>query len=222
MAPEATQTASEPNTWKPHPQLKEKIDVYKIRIEEFDRNYYSLRDLEWRISLQSLSGYIAVGIAYHAITRDSPDQVVSRWCAGVVIALSALYAVFRFLLHQRLRYARDTKNEYVKQMHELAGIDRANTEVNYKLWGKNWYALVMQLLVHILAVVAVVAFVTYEKPKTPPVPAQAVGGQKMNVQGAAGGPEDALGGAEKGVQLPKADHVQGGKGEPLDKLGKNR
>ena len=39
-------------------------DVYKFRAEEFERNFFSLRQVEWKVVLQLYAGYGVVTAAY--------------------------------------------------------------------------------------------------------------------------------------------------------------
>jgi hypothetical protein len=144
--------------------LKERIDVYKIRIEDQDRNYFSLRDLEWRMALQFLFGYVTVGVGYQALrAKDGPSLLLTYWPIGLTIVLFLAYIFFSLCIQQRLHLARDIKNDYVKKLHDLI----ENTKVDHEEERKSrlrlpgWYAFLTQITVHTLAVATVIAYVVW-------------------------------------------------------------
>lgn len=145
-------------------EVRAKLDLYKIRIEEFDRNYFSHRDLEWRISLQFLTGYVAVGVGYHSLKKEEAGPVLSNATVLIVGLLFLAYSAFSILHRQRLRFTRDTKNVYVRDLHKLVGLPQVADELNYKPRFANWYAFVTQVFVHLIAVVAVMAYVRRTTP----------------------------------------------------------
>jgi hypothetical protein len=139
-----------------------KIDIFKVRIEEYDRNYFSLRDLEWRMALQFLSGYIAVGLAYHALRPTNQGSILlPRYCLGAVVLLFLTYNFFRFCLHQRLRTARALRNEYIDKLHAVQEGTKITDELDRhkKAWFVDWYALITQLVIHMLASGIVAMFI---------------------------------------------------------------
>lgn len=139
--------------------LKEKIDVYKIRIEELDRNYFSHRDLEWRITLQFLSGYIAIGAGYYALRKDGPNGFLSVWCIAIIVLLFLSYLYFGCLHRQRLRWTRDLKNDYIAKLHTLSGAPQEEAGKPYPPRLPHVYAFITQVFVHTIAVVSAVAYI---------------------------------------------------------------
>ena len=160
--------------------LKEKIDVIKIRIEELDRNFFSLRGVEWQMALQFLFGIVAVGLGYHALLSKSVPNPLLTWASVVlVVALLVIHAVFRYLLGLRLQTVRVVKNKYADILHTLVEGTRVDgeTERFEGLRGKHLYAGLTQFFVQLLAVATVVTYVAYTQmqaaspPPTEPTPA---------------------------------------------------
>ncbi|WP_088256439.1 hypothetical protein [Fimbriiglobus ruber] len=139
--------------------LKEKIDVYKIRVEELDRNYFSHRELEWRITLQFLSGYAAIGAGYYALRKDGPNEFLGWWCIAIIGLLFIAYLFFGSLHRQRLRWTRELKNDYLAKLHTLSGVPQEEAGKTYTPRFPHFYAFGTQIFVHIIAVISAVAYI---------------------------------------------------------------
>lgn len=141
---------------------KQMIDIIKAKIESYDRNYYSLRDLEWRTALQFLTGYIAIGIGYNQLRqKNGNNEILDWWCIAFTILLFIVFLVFRFLVQQRLKWARDRTVEFGIMLHEIQPLTKNAKETEYKLWLKNRYAIITQILVHLLTSATVVFFIIF-------------------------------------------------------------
>jgi hypothetical protein len=140
---------------------KQMIDIYKIRIEEYDRNFLSLRDVEWRTAFQFLTGYVAVGLAFNQI-KPSPETPV-WWLPTVCIALVALlfgfFLYFRWRIQWRLWLARDRRQAFSRMLHEVQPATTLEAEANYPLRGTYWYTFITQVGIHSLAVATIVGFI---------------------------------------------------------------
>jgi hypothetical protein len=144
--------------------LKESIDCCKIRIEEYDRNYFSLRELEWRISFQFLTAYIGIGIGFNYLYSSALPykSILVYWCLGLSAVLFLAYVFFSLCLRQRLAYSRARKREYVKQLHGYASVAQCPEELDdekSKLWLPNWWAYITQIVTHTSAFATLIAFI---------------------------------------------------------------
>jgi hypothetical protein len=141
-------------------EKKQMIDIYKIRIEEYDRNFFSLRDVEWRTAIQFMTGYIAVGLAFHQIRPgNGPACLLPVVSIALVLALFFTFRYFRIRIQERLTWARQRRIDFGKKLHELYPETSLETESNYTPRDANWYTYRTQLRVHILTVAAIIAFI---------------------------------------------------------------
>jgi hypothetical protein len=139
---------------------RQMIDIYKIRIEEYDRNFYSLRDVEWRTAIQFMTGYIAIGLAFNQIRPgDGPAFLLPVVSIGLLLSLFATFFYFRLMIQYRLTWARKRRIDFSKKLHELYDETRLQIENDYNLPGVHWYTFRTQLGVHLLTVLAIIAFV---------------------------------------------------------------
>ena len=46
----------------------DKTELWRIRTEDFARNFESLRGVEWRVVFQLYVGYAALALAFHTLT----------------------------------------------------------------------------------------------------------------------------------------------------------
>jgi hypothetical protein len=144
--------------------LREVIDTLKIRIEEKDRNYFSLRDLEWRTTLQVLTFYAAIGIShFNLFPQVKNPAFLTNWCVFLSIAVFALYFFLSICIQQRLWATRDDRNLYIARLHEVVGEPKHTDEGKLKPMAPYWYAFVTQLLFHILAVITLILFIMYAR-----------------------------------------------------------
>jgi hypothetical protein len=130
-------------------KMPDKAELFRFRVEEYDRNYFSLRDVEWRRSLEALSGYPGIAIAYHNLNTAGRLQGHSILpYAGITLTflLFATYTTFSVFLQRRLHYARDMKNLYIDELHNAYGVPRLPDEEKKRpKRGSYWYAFVSQL-----------------------------------------------------------------------------
>jgi hypothetical protein len=141
-------------------EKKQRIDIYKCHIEACDRNFFSLRDLEWRMALQFLSGYVAIGIGYHQLRpKDGASDLLFWWSVVLAFLLFLAFAFFRVCIHHRLHWWLDRRNAFLERLHEIQPDTKSAQEAPYTPWAPYWYAISVQLFVHALATLTVIVFI---------------------------------------------------------------
>lgn len=97
----------------------DKYDLYKLKAEDFARNFLSLRDVEWKVTWQLLTGYAAIAAAYPPLRKLYVDSQLLT-CAAVV-APTALFVTGWYLsarIQERLHNTRRLQNAYLTKLHE--------------------------------------------------------------------------------------------------------
>jgi hypothetical protein len=139
----------------------DKKALYQFRAEDFDKNYYSLREIEWRRSLETISGYVGIAIAHYNL--NTPERMQGNpflFYAGIYLPLLlfVIYAIFSLCIQARLHYTRDLKNNYIDKLHLEYGESKLPKESKPPRFG-NWYAFVTQLVIHAAVVTAIITYV---------------------------------------------------------------
>lgn len=61
------------------PHFAKQVDFYIHCAEEWERNFYSLRTLEWQLIFQTYSGYAAVATAFFSNQKGRVRIVFQKW-----------------------------------------------------------------------------------------------------------------------------------------------
>jgi hypothetical protein len=127
----------------------EQIDLYKLRSEDFSRNFHSHREVEWHTTYQVYGGYAAIVLAYSQLHAKYSSSIPFM-CVGVLLVLilftSSFYLSRR--LQERLHFTRDMQNEYLKKLHEALKIEelpRPST-TRAPIHGRHYAAAVQTIL----------------------------------------------------------------------------
>ena len=121
-------------------------DVYKLRAEEYERSFYSLRKVEWPLAFQSYTAYAAIALAYNKV-RDG--HIAHYWlglaCAGLTFIVFALSIYLALRVQERLHCNRMMQARYLNKLHRSLYA----TELNHGSDGPihaRWYAFGSYLL----------------------------------------------------------------------------
>lgn len=137
-------------------------DLLKARADERERNFYSLRTVEWTVVFQSYAGFAVVAAVYHQL------QASQGWWLGVaattalsLLLLTSIYLSFR--IQERLRVNRDIQNHIYDELHRRLKVERFDVEENGPLHGR-WYALGSHLFVSLAIYSAILLYVLSTTP----------------------------------------------------------
>lgn len=96
----------------------DKPELWKLRAEDFARNFESLRGVEWRIVFQLYAGYAAVALAFHLLSEKYHGNsvlIAAAVTAYTILFVTALYLSLR--IQERLHSIRYNANKYLDELH---------------------------------------------------------------------------------------------------------
>lgn len=135
----------------------DKKDVYKFRAEEFERSFFSLRNLEWKIIFQLYIGYAAIAAAFVGITNKyEVNSRISTISTLVVIVLAGIETYLSLRIQERLHLARDKQNKYIDKLHDETGAVKITSEIITK--NKRWWGFIPQ---HIISYIWALGLIIY-------------------------------------------------------------
>lgn len=104
-------------------------DYYKTRIDEMDRNFNGLRDVEWKTNFYVFTAYGAIAFSYHQIRfSDRVDSLKTNFVLNVIATLSVLLVFFLVTVYfgariqERLLYNRARRNAILRSFQNYCGI----------------------------------------------------------------------------------------------------
>lgn len=132
-------------------------DLLKARADELERNFYSLRTVEWTVVFQSYAGFAAVAIVYHHLYESY------GWWLGAAattalsfILLTSIYLSIR--IQERLHVNRDIMNQYYEELHKKLGVEPFDVGQNGPIHSRR-YAFVSHLIVSLAIYVTILGYV---------------------------------------------------------------
>jgi hypothetical protein len=144
-------------------RVKLTLELCKIRIEEYDRNYFSLRAIEWRLVAEFLAGQALLATAHHTLSAKYSESKL-LFTAGVClpIALVCLYLFLALNVQSRLRSNRPRRDAYIQLAHDDCEVPRpTGDDKKHRLAGR--YAIAGQTALHLAAAACVVTYVIATK-----------------------------------------------------------
>lgn len=100
------------------------FELYRLRSEEFERNFFSLRTIEWQIAFQIYAGYAAVATAFFGLRGTAGFGMAPVTLAALsILALLLLAAVgffCQFQTQRRLHFTRSMQNAYLSYLHNVS------------------------------------------------------------------------------------------------------
>lgn len=140
--------------------FKAKCELLKFRAEEIQRNYLSLRVVEWRIAFQSYAGYGAVALVFNAL--KSENLPLCRLGTVMVVVAVALYFTslyFSVRLQERLHFLREAQNKYIDALHHKLKVAQLEADAEDTPIHKGWYAFKAFQMVHITVFLGLLSYV---------------------------------------------------------------
>src|SRR5262245_35808758 len=102
-----------------------KLDVYKFRAEDFWNNYTSLREIEWRITWESLTMYALVATGYFQLSNTNSPPAWGGLGAAIAATLVLLFQIYMsFMVQKRLHFARHWQRQYILKLHDESGAEK--------------------------------------------------------------------------------------------------
>lgn len=145
----------------------EKAELYQLRAEEFERNFMSIREIEWRNAIEVFTGYAALAISYFQIRSTNQSSV---WLGVSAILLdSILFSISLYLslrVQERLHFTRGMQREYLKKLHEVVNTPELEVPegISQPKHAK-WYAFAAQLGLSATAAVSLLIYFLVTTPK---------------------------------------------------------
>lgn len=141
---------------------QQQFDLCKLRAEEYERSFYSLRTVEWQVALQSYVGYGAITAGFTALNDPSKGLHASNaealLCIVGLIVLLAVAIFWQWQIQQRMHLARKLQNRYLTLLHKrtcVPDLQKEEKEPDYQ----NWWAFAPWALTNVIAVVALIYYI---------------------------------------------------------------
>jgi hypothetical protein len=141
-------------------------DVYQLRAEEFERNFESIRGIEWRTAIEVFTGYAIIALAYYHLHDKHPSSCLlglGAVMAILILFFSNLYLSLR--IQERLHFTHAMRNEYYKKLHDLCEAPMLDIPPGVKEpKHKKWWAFAIQMLLSITAMLLLLIYVMVTTP----------------------------------------------------------
>lgn len=140
---------------------KERFELLRHRADELQRNLLSLRVVEWRVAFQSYAGYGTVALVYNSLKSSSGVSCeLGRIMVvgGVVLYFTSLY--FSVRLQERIHFLRDAQNLYLDALHRRLNVPKLEEEAADRPIHKRWYAFGAFQVIHLLAFLGLLSYIT--------------------------------------------------------------
>ena len=139
--------------------FREKCELLKARGEELQRNFLSLRVVEWRIAFQSYIGYGFVAAAYNVLKSNMTDPCwlsVGMTVVSAILYFTSLY--FSIRLQERLHYLHNAGNRYFDALHRKLKVPKLELAEDGPIHPR-WYAFIAFQLIHISVYFALLTYI---------------------------------------------------------------
>jgi len=117
------------------------LDLYRLRAEEYERNFHSLRQVEWQVYLQALPAFVGITAAYFYLKEHKfvvgHDACLALITIGLLSLIAVACTILFFGLQQRLSYTRKMQERYLSALHMTVGA-REFRSAREPLWKHDW------------------------------------------------------------------------------------
>lgn len=141
-------------------------DLYRFRAEEYERAVYSLREVEWKVTFQVISGYVLLAVAYWQARSIIPDvPLAAWWIAALTLLLWGTYFYHSLRLQERLTAARELETAYIKELHRILNAPELPLRKGVKTPKHvGYYAPIAQFTLSTAAMVSILVFIYFTRP----------------------------------------------------------
>ena len=105
------------------PKFQQQFELYRLRAEEYERSFYSLRGVEWQVAFQIYAGYAGVAAGFFSLRGFERITLAETTLATVsLLLLVLLFGVglfCQFQIQRRLHFTRTMQNAYLKSIHQV-------------------------------------------------------------------------------------------------------
>ncbi len=126
-------------------KLQRQFDLYKLRAEEYERSFFSARDMEWRVAFQTYAGYALV-ISGFAAAYDPARPSMAGLAFACIVAIGLIFGISLFWhwqIAKRTGYSRDMQNANLDCLHKLFAIDKVPHPAGKQSpSGQRWWAVI--------------------------------------------------------------------------------
>lgn len=145
------------------PNFQQQTELYRLRAEDFERNFLSFRSVEWQLAFQTYAGYAMVGAGLVAINSSKSDELFPPTPSAIALVMLAMIfwaSVFcQFQIQRRLHFTRTMQNTYLDRLHEVLAPKLPLPTGAVVPSFQKWWAFVPQLLINFATVFAITAYI---------------------------------------------------------------
>jgi preprotein translocase subunit SecG len=98
----------------------DRIELYKLRLEESRYRYESMRNLEWRVLFQTYAGYAAITVAF---SHTGTDRFLGRLAAIAMVIFFAATNYLYFRIQERMKSFGEAHTKNMKMIDKLLDED---------------------------------------------------------------------------------------------------
>ena len=144
------------------------FELYRLRAEEYERSFLSLRTVEWQVAFQAYAAFASIAIGFFTLIDRKDLNIAPTLLGAIAIALAVVVlgiAVFwQFQIQSRHRHYRDRQNAYLKRMHKLVAPELTRNVSMPEPKFKTWWAFVPMLVLYVLSFASVVGAILVATP----------------------------------------------------------
>ena len=94
-----------------------RVGIYKCIVNEFAENLMSLRLVEWKVAVQTFSGYVLIAIGYFSLLSSNVHAGSLRvWAIALVWLVALVSLLFQYRLQLSMHRARVVTIEFRNRM----------------------------------------------------------------------------------------------------------
>lgn len=151
-----------------HSNFEQQFELYKLRAEENERNFLSLRTIEWQVPFQVYAACGAVVATFYAIRGDAvfglEKQTVAALAIAVLLAVFVVTFFWQWQILRRLHFNRAMQQAYLDAMHS-AVCKKLSIPSTVRVPGfKFWWAFVPMAVLNCVAFGTAVVFILFATP----------------------------------------------------------
>ena len=133
--------------------LENEFDLCQLRSEYFERNFYSLRKIEFQLAFQIYAGYAAIGGAFFALRANGYDAISPERLAdasALLLTLVLIAGVFcQWQILRRLHFSQHMQFVYIKYLHSKIARELDADKGEERPGFRKWWAFVPMLIVNL-------------------------------------------------------------------------
>jgi hypothetical protein len=169
MSKKSQQTNSHSVTSHPAPSLtQQQFELYRFRAEENERNFLSLRTVEWQIPFQIYAACGAIAAGFYSLKDYKGFGLNIHQTATVALLLLLVVfciAVFwQTQILRRLHFNRAIQQEYIKLLHAKVAPDITVPSRVFVPKNHGWWAFLPMQIINFLVFGSVAAFIVNATP----------------------------------------------------------